>query len=369
MDASRTKGVRRNKKIVARETLLVYPNFNQPFDIHTDASDKQLGAVISQNGLPIAFYSRKLNSAQRNYTTTERELLAIVETLKEFRNILLGQQIRVYTDHKNLTYKNFNTERVIRWRMVIEDFAPELIYIQGTRNVVADAISRLELDTPTTNTVDVPQNKELFTIAHSLTQSYRYNSTIGTINEIPTTAYLAECYGLDDLPDDSYLLNYKLLQKEQQKDEHLLQRAMKESTSAYTVEIFHGGGKTRKLICWNGKIVVPQSLQRHMVEWYHSTLCHPGATRTEMTIKQHFHWKGLSPMVNDICKKCHTCQTTKRIDKKYGHVPEKKTTYIPWDTLCVDLIGPYTIHRKAKSGKKRKDLTLWCVTMIDPATG
>ena len=89
--------------------------------------------------MPIAFYSKKLNPAQINYTTTEKELLAIVETLKEFRNILYGQQIKVYTDHQNLTYKNFNTERVIRWRMVIEDFGPELIYIKGNNNIVADA--------------------------------------------------------------------------------------------------------------------------------------------------------------------------------------------------------------------------------------
>ena len=80
------------KKIISRETLLSYPDFNKPFDIHTDASDLQLGAVISQNGKPIAFYSRKLNPAQTRYTATEKELLAIVETLKEFKNILLGQK-------------------------------------------------------------------------------------------------------------------------------------------------------------------------------------------------------------------------------------------------------------------------------------
>ena len=104
-----------------------------------------MGAVVSQGNKPIAFYSRKLNPAQTRYTTTEKELLSILETLKEFRNILLGQQIRVYTDHKNLTYKQFNTDRVMRWRLIIEEFSPELAYVQGESNIVADALSRLEI--------------------------------------------------------------------------------------------------------------------------------------------------------------------------------------------------------------------------------
>jgi len=70
--------------MVSKEVILAYPDWTQPFVIHTDASDFQLGAVISQNNKPIAFFSRKLNSAQRNYTTTEKELLSIVECLKEF---------------------------------------------------------------------------------------------------------------------------------------------------------------------------------------------------------------------------------------------------------------------------------------------
>ena len=58
---------------------------------------------------------------------------------------MLGQQVRVYTDHKNLTYKQFNTDRVMRWRLIIEEFSPELVYIQGEINIVADALSRLEI--------------------------------------------------------------------------------------------------------------------------------------------------------------------------------------------------------------------------------
>ena len=101
---------------------------------------------VAQNNKPIAFFSRKLNPAQRRYTTTERELLGIVETLKEFRNILLGHKILVYTDHKNLTYTNFNTDRVMRWRLILEEYGPELIYTKGSTNIVADAFSRLETE-------------------------------------------------------------------------------------------------------------------------------------------------------------------------------------------------------------------------------
>jgi hypothetical protein len=93
------------KAIISRETLLAYPNFLNDFHIYTDSSDYQLGAVIMQNDRPLAFYSRKLNSAQKRYTTGEQDLLSIVETLKEFKNILLGQKLIVQTDHKNLLYQ------------------------------------------------------------------------------------------------------------------------------------------------------------------------------------------------------------------------------------------------------------------------
>ena len=83
------------KALICREVMLAFPDFSQPFEIYTDASNLQLGAVIAQNKKPIAFFSRKLNMAQRCYTTTECELHAIVETLKEFHTILLGHKILV----------------------------------------------------------------------------------------------------------------------------------------------------------------------------------------------------------------------------------------------------------------------------------
>ena len=86
-----------------------------------------------------------MNSTQQNYTTTEKEVLSIVATLKEFRNILLGHQIKVYTDNKYLTYNIFNTEHIMRWRLILEEFGIELKYIKGENNVVANALCCLEM--------------------------------------------------------------------------------------------------------------------------------------------------------------------------------------------------------------------------------
>lgn len=128
------------KHLIAKETLLAYPDFNKKF-----ASDFQLGTVIMQENKPLAFISRKLTSAQRNYTTTEKELLSIVKTLKEFRNILLGYKIKVFTDHKTLTYESTecSLQRAQRWRGIIQEFDIEFKFITGKANKVADAISRL----------------------------------------------------------------------------------------------------------------------------------------------------------------------------------------------------------------------------------
>ena len=87
------------KRILSRNTLLTYPDFNETFKIHTDASTFQLGAVISQKGKPIAFYSREITGYQKRCTVTERKILIIVETLGEFRTTLLGKNLIIYNDH------------------------------------------------------------------------------------------------------------------------------------------------------------------------------------------------------------------------------------------------------------------------------
>ena len=126
MEKSRTRCIQQINWILVRDTLLTYPGFYETFKMHTDASAFQLGAVIIQKGKPTILYSREFTDAQQRYTVTEREILSIVETLKEFRIILIGQKLLIYTDHKYLMCKTFNTVIVLIWRLIIEEYGPDI---------------------------------------------------------------------------------------------------------------------------------------------------------------------------------------------------------------------------------------------------
>ncbi len=136
------------KATIAKDVVLAYPDYSKVFEIYTDASSKQLGAVITQGNRPIAFFSRKLFDTQGKYSVTKIELLAIVETLKEFKGMIWCQQIKVFTDHANLMRDalGLTSDRVYRWGLLLEEYGPEIVYIKGIHNTVTDAVSRLEYD-------------------------------------------------------------------------------------------------------------------------------------------------------------------------------------------------------------------------------
>ena len=103
-----------------------------------------MGVIISQGGRPAAYWSKKSSEAQQKYPTTDQELLAIIECLKQYTTILVGQNIVVWINHINLTYINTEhaSDRVLRQRLLLEEYAVNLKFIQEIKNEVVDTLSR-----------------------------------------------------------------------------------------------------------------------------------------------------------------------------------------------------------------------------------
>lgn len=131
------------------QPLLQYPDFTKPFIVTTDASNAAIGGILSQGtigrDLPISYASRLLNEAERNYSTIEKELLAIVYCVNYFRPYLYGRKFQLTTDHKPLVWLHSvkdPTSRLVRWRLKLAEYDYEVIYKAGKINVNADALSR-----------------------------------------------------------------------------------------------------------------------------------------------------------------------------------------------------------------------------------
>jgi hypothetical protein len=156
------KAFKKAKDMLSKEGRLSYPDFPKPFDLYTDANDLQLGATLVQEGKPLGFYTRKLNSAQMNYTVGEKELLGIVEGLKAFDGVVRGMNVIVHTNHLNLLYQNMSSQRMVRWRLMLEEFNPTIKHVAGKDNDAADALSRLEMKEKPYDTITwEKQNKPL----------------------------------------------------------------------------------------------------------------------------------------------------------------------------------------------------------------
>ncbi|UYV63627.1 hypothetical protein LAZ67_2005063, partial [Cordylochernes scorpioides] len=141
------------KQALANTALLAYPDTELPISLCTDASDRAVGSVLQQldnnNWKPIAFFSKKLNPAQCNYSTYDRELLAIYLSIKFFKHLLEAREFTILTDHKPLIYafkqKNEKASpRQLRHLQYISQFSTDIKYIKGTDNIVADALSRVD---------------------------------------------------------------------------------------------------------------------------------------------------------------------------------------------------------------------------------
>ena len=286
----------------------------------------------------MAYYSKKLNKAQLNYTTMEQEMLSIVMTLKEFRSMLLGADIHIHTDHKNLTFENLQTQRVLRWRAYLEEYSPTLHYIEGPKNVIADTFSRLHRQDET----PVLEGKNVH-IAPNVTRRPSLKRKISNDTNTMQDAYysiledkeLVECFLA--LPNEEcYLnlpfeevtenpLNLENMREKQYADTELLSRKEKYPDRYITKQIGH----VRDLICYvkpgedrarQWKIALPKSMIKKTIKWFHLVTCHPGVKRLRLSLQVKYYHPELRSEIDKF--RCVDCQKHKLDGRGYGLLPE-----------------------------------------------
>ena len=246
--------------------------------------------------------------------------------------MLLGADIYIYTDHRNLTYNTLSTQRVLRWRLFIEEFYPTFHYIKGEDNVVADALSRL----PIKPLVEVDR------IQPDVDPDY--NAEVLSI-ELDNESLL-ECFlHHPHLPDEiAFPLDYPLLRSRQLQDSTLLQQQSNNPDKYPTVHL-----DGTELICYvttkneSWCIVIPNTLLDSIISWYHQILSHIGMTRLYDTISVHFYHSCLKSKIEAFIQSCNICQCAKLPGIGYGHLPPQDALIAPWFEVAIDLIRPWQV--------------------------
>ena len=260
-----------------------------------DASDIAMGGQIEQKiggrFVPIAFFSKKLSTAEKKYSAFDRELLAIYSSIKHFRHYVEGRQFTVWTDHKPLCFAMASlaerSPRQSRHLSYIAEFTTDIQHIQGIKNEVADALSR-----------------------------------ICSISEV---------------------IDYEELAAEQATCPQL--RAMAQDLSV-TLDVTEVEINGHKILCdistGRSRPLVPQSLRRRVFDLYHQ-LSHPGPRPTQRAILKGFVWQRLKTDVVLWCKECEACQMSKVATHTKTDWVKRELPSARFASLHVDLVGPLPV--------------------------
>ena len=198
-----------NKRLMGGNPLVsVPPDWELPFEVMTDASDYAVGAVLGQKKnkkLHVIYYaSRTLDEAQRNYATTEKELLAIVFAFEKFKSYLVGSKVIVHTDHTALRYlltKKDAKPRLLRWILLLQEYDLEIRDKRGIENGVADHLSRLQIEEEIPLDDSVPEET---VYAISIGSAYDNNTPPQTTKppEMPWFGEIANFLAAEKEPDN-----------------------------------------------------------------------------------------------------------------------------------------------------------------------
>lgn len=327
------------KEALTAAPILAFPILTSdapPFVLDTDASSHAIGAVLSQRGEDgrervISYGSRTLDKAERNYSTTRREMLALVAFTKKFAVYLLGKRFQVRTDHQALTWlKNFREPegQLARWQEALADYDMEVSYRPGQNHANADALSRVPMREPhhcaTCEAVDV-----------------------NTITLHTATSNWAGAQAND--PDVSLLYDRQL--HGQRKP--TAQEMGGQSREAHALWSFWGLLHLREGVLYFQydaqspyRLVLPTSYATTTLTSLHEQLGHAGQGKLERAARQRFWSPNLRRDVALVCNACTTCAQIKGTTRTARAALQPIPSGYPNQRLGVDIMGPFPQSRK-----------------------
>jgi hypothetical protein len=331
--------------------ILTHFDPQRPIVLETDASDYALAGIISHpdphgNLQPIAFYSRKFNDAELNYEIYDKELLAIIQCLKEWRAYCEGssQKVTIYSDHKNLEYfatSKVLTRRQARWSEFLSHMNFEIIYRTGAQMGKPDALTRRsELQGGSKASEAAPRallGEKCFSKSISNTEHPPSSFNIAPINQRPEPPQLP----YSDLP--------QRIQELQNTDLDLsrIRELLKNLDTPFTAEELElTKGFTlseNELLLFNNRIYIPpdHALKISILQQCHDSQLagHLGQAKTYALVARHYYWPGLRAFINTYISGCQTCQRNK--SPRHQPVGLLKPLPIPtgpWKSISIDAI-------------------------------
>ena len=297
------------KECLTKAPVLACPDFNKPFVLQTDASDKGLGVALIQNDHDgdhvIAYASRSLTSSEKKYSVTEKECLAIVWGIEKMRPYLEGYHFTVLTDHQSLRWLHSlksPSGRLARWSIFLQQYDFEIKYRKGVLNRVADALSRDPLPSTSRDEVQEPLN----TLANESDCSW-YTKKKSEVLKNP------EAY-----PD--YCI----------RDERLYRH------------FWDSSDMTEPDMTDPWKLCVPKSARRAVLQENHDipTAGHMGIAKTTARIALRYYWPGMFRDIAKYVRACSSCQHFKPSQQQAPGKMQPSKNCNPWETVSTDLVGP-----------------------------
>lgn len=339
------------KKAFTTAPILTHFDPARNIILETDASDYALAGVLSHpdphgNLQPIAFYSRKFNDAELNYEIYDKELLAIIQCLKEWRAYCEGssQKITIYSDHKNLEY--FSTSKVLtrrqaRWMEFLSHFDFEIIYRKGSLMAKPDALTRRselqggsKASEAAPKALLQPDQLKLDPVLHSVpANSFEIADLHQGDPESPSLfSNIAYRITQGQASDEKLAPILKLLKtpEEPQSPDQLVQ------TRGFTLA-------ENDLLYYNNRISIPDddALKLEILQQCHGTPLagHLGRAKTFALVSRHYFWPGMRAYVNTYVSGCQTCQRNKTPrHKPVGLLQPLPIPTGPWRSISVDAI-------------------------------